>query len=119
RSLVPKFGDWEDSEDVPYTPVVVGARKNKKTGIYSNPNEPGHHTEPPRRSPLNPNEPVAQRHTNPQWDQGGNGSTSRSPYRSVAGSASPMHMAAGMLASERRALSVVHGPSRMNQSNPG
>ena len=119
RSLVPKFGDWEDSEDVPYTPVVLGARKNKKTGIYSNPNEPGHHTEPPRRSPLNPNEPVAQRHTNPQWDQGGNGSTSRSPYRSVAGSASPMHMAAGMLASERRALSVVHGPSRMNQSNPG
>lgn len=60
---IPAFGDWENSEDVPYTQKFEGARKSKKTGVYANPNEPGRHPnpnepgrhpEPPRQSPLNP-----------------------------------------------------------------
>ncbi|KQJ82213.1 RPM1-interacting protein 4 isoform X2 [Brachypodium distachyon] len=157
---IPTFGDWENSEDTPYTQKFEGARKNKKTGIYSNPNDPGHQPEPPRRSPLNPSsytpdareqgprnpphgrrpetdphnrEPVPRRHSTPQQEQGGNTSTPRSPYRTAAGSASPMqpnntskpkHRAAGGQTPERRASSDVHGQhtpgrSRMRQGYQG
>uniref|UniRef100_A0ACD5U9H7 Uncharacterized protein n=1 Tax=Avena sativa TaxID=4498 RepID=A0ACD5U9H7_AVESA len=154
---IPAFGNWENStEDVPYTQKFEGARKSKKTGVYANPNEPGSQPEPPRKSPLHPSatpdpreqaprtpqhgrrpandphhrEAAPRRHTR---EQGGDGSTPRSPYRNSAGYASPMqsnspsnpkHRAAGMQTPERRVSSDTHGQntpgrSRMRPSNQG
>lgn len=114
---IPTFGDWENSVDVPYTQKFEGARKNRKTGIYANPNEPGRNPEPPRQSPLNPSaytpepreqgprtplhgrrpandphhrEAAPRRPTNPQREQRGDANAPRSPYRNAVGSASPM-----------------------------
>jgi len=113
---IPTFGDWENSVDVPYTQKFEGARKNRKTGNYANPNEPGHNPEPPRQSPLNPSahtpdpreqgprtpqhgrrpandhhrEAAPRRQTNAQREQWGDANAPRSPYRNAAGSASPM-----------------------------
>uniref|UniRef100_A0A8R7PFL2 RIN4 pathogenic type III effector avirulence factor Avr cleavage site domain-containing protein n=1 Tax=Triticum urartu TaxID=4572 RepID=A0A8R7PFL2_TRIUA len=140
---IPAFGDWENSEDVPYTQKFEGARKNKKTGVYSNPNEPGHQQpDPPRRSPLNPSaytpepreqaprtplhgrrpgadphhrEPVPRRNANPPREQGGNGgSTPRSPYRNAAGSASPMQ--SNSSAKPRNRAAGMHTPERRPSS---
>ncbi|XP_062184341.1 RPM1-interacting protein 4-like [Phragmites australis] len=51
---IPPFGDWEITGNTPYTQKFEDARKNKKIGIPSNPNDPRQHPEPPRKSPLHP-----------------------------------------------------------------
>lgn len=40
RSQVPKFGNWESEEDVPYTVYFDNARKGKKGGKMMNPSDP-------------------------------------------------------------------------------
>jgi hypothetical protein len=68
-------------------------------------------------------ESAPRRHANLQREQGGNGSTPRSPYRASAGPASPMqqnnqarpkHRSTGMQTPERRVSSEGHG-----QHTPG
>ncbi|KAL6885832.1 hypothetical protein ACP4OV_010093 [Aristida adscensionis] len=51
---IPAFGDWETTGNTPYTQKFEGARKHKKTGIPSHPDDPKQHPEPSRKSPLHP-----------------------------------------------------------------
>jgi RPM1-interacting protein 4 len=154
---IPAFGDWETSGNTPYTQKFENARKNKRTGIPSKPNDLERHAELPLKSPLhqsaykpdprdqrlnNPphttrpktdqqrlsehstqRESAPRRRANPQWEQGGNVSTLRSPYRASAEPASPMqqnhqarlkHRSTGMQTPERRISSEGHG-----QHTPG
>lgn len=62
---IPAFGDWETTGNTPYTQKFKDARKNKKTGIPAQPNDPRQNLEPPRKSPLHPTAYI----TDPQ-DQG-------------------------------------------------
>ncbi|XP_051143710.1 RPM1-interacting protein 4-like [Andrographis paniculata] len=59
RSNVPKFGNWENEDNVPYTVYFEKARKNRGGGKMTNPNDPQENQEvfdvPPRSKP---NEPV-------------------------------------------------------------
>ncbi|KAK3142837.1 hypothetical protein QOZ80_4BG0352330 [Eleusine coracana subsp. coracana] len=49
---IPAFGEWETTGNTPYTQKFEDARKNRKTGIASRPNDPERHPELPRKSPL-------------------------------------------------------------------
>ncbi|KAL8032893.1 hypothetical protein ABFX02_13G126800 [Erythranthe guttata] len=40
RSHVPKFGNWEGGDNVPYTAYFENARKEKSDGVRINPNDP-------------------------------------------------------------------------------
>ncbi|XP_066349093.1 RPM1-interacting protein 4-like [Miscanthus floridulus] len=51
---IPAFGDWETTGNTPYTQKFEDARKNKKTGIPTQPNDPRRNPEHPRKSPLHP-----------------------------------------------------------------
>lgn len=161
---IPAFGDWETTGNTPYTQKFEDARKNKKTGILAQPNDPRRDLEPPRKSPLHPTvyktnpqdqgprnpphrprpeldnqrhsdrpthrESAPRRHSNLQREQGSNAGTPRSPYRTAAGSASPMqpnnqskpkHRSTGMQTPERRASSEglgQHTPGR-SRMKPG
>lgn len=167
QSEIPPFGDWETTGNTPYTQKFEDARKNNKTGVPAQPNDPRRNPEPPRKSPLHPTayktdpqnqgprnpthrprpetdhqrpsdhpthrEPAPRRHSNLQREQGGNVGAPRSPYRTAAGSASPMqpsnqskpkHRSTGMQTPERRASSEGYGQhtpgrSRMKPSDRG
>lgn len=108
---IPAFGNWDTTGNTPYKQKFENARKSKKAGISSHPNDPRRHPEPPTKSPLHPAyTPDAQGQSpmNPQHGRrqeadphrrhslsqqrevgGGTGSAPRSPYRMVHGSASP------------------------------
>ncbi|XP_044958974.1 disease resistance protein RGA5-like isoform X2 [Hordeum vulgare subsp. vulgare] len=99
---ITRFGDWDNSEDFPYVPrAPLRGRRPRNAHLCR--------------------EPAPRLYTNP-----GRESIPRGPSINAAGSASPVqpdspsklkHRAAGMHTPERRALSEVHGSSRMNQSN--
>lgn len=40
HSHVPKFGNWDDNDNVPYTICFENARKDHKAGVKMNPNDP-------------------------------------------------------------------------------
>ncbi|KAL7088631.1 hypothetical protein ACP275_13G139500 [Erythranthe tilingii] len=40
RSHVPKFGNWDGGDNIPYTAYFENARKEKSDGIRINPNDP-------------------------------------------------------------------------------
>ncbi|XP_006652201.1 RPM1-interacting protein 4-like [Oryza brachyantha] len=139
QSEIPAFGSWDTTGNTPYTQKFENARKNKKPGISSHPNDPRRHPEPPTRSPLHPaytpdtqgqnplNPPHGRRHeadphrrhSLPQRDVRGSAANApRSPYRMVPGSASPAQpsnpskprqRAAGMHTPERRSPSEGQG----------
>ncbi|KAL5215537.1 hypothetical protein ABZP36_006938 [Zizania latifolia] len=140
---IPAFGNLDITGNTSYTQKFENARKNRKTGISSHPNDPRRHAEPPVRSPLHSahtpdphgqspmNPPHGRRHETdphrrhslPQRVLGATASAPRSPYRMVPGSASsaqpnnpskPKHRLAGMHALERRTSSEGHG-----QHTPG
>uniref|UniRef100_A0A0E0KPL9 RIN4 pathogenic type III effector avirulence factor Avr cleavage site domain-containing protein n=1 Tax=Oryza punctata TaxID=4537 RepID=A0A0E0KPL9_ORYPU len=136
---IPAFGNWDSTGNTPYTQKFENARKNKKAGISSHPNDPRRHPEPPTKSPLHPAyAPDAQgqspmnpqhgrrqeadhphrRHPLPQREVGGSASAPRSPYRMAHGSTSPAqpnnlpkpkHRSTGMRTPERRSPSEGHG----------
>uniref|UniRef100_A0A0D9W423 RIN4 pathogenic type III effector avirulence factor Avr cleavage site domain-containing protein n=1 Tax=Leersia perrieri TaxID=77586 RepID=A0A0D9W423_9ORYZ len=142
QSNIPAFGNWDTTGNTPYTQKFENARKNKKPGISSHPNDPRRHPEPPAKSPLHPAyTPDTQgqslmnpqhgrrheadphrRHPLPNRDVGGGGSAPRSPYRMVTGSASPAQpnnpskpkQRTGMNTPDRRAPFEGHG-----QHTPG
>lgn len=71
RSRVPKFGNWESEENVPYTAYFDKARKGRTGGVVINPNDPqenpdafsenGSSSQPaPSRSRTEPEEPTGQ-----------------------------------------------------------
>ncbi|KAG8063977.1 hypothetical protein GUJ93_ZPchr0004g38299 [Zizania palustris] len=138
---IPAFGNWDTTGNAPYTQKFENARKNRKTGISSHPNDP-------RRSPLHPaRAPDAQgqspmnashgrrhetdpqrRHSLPQRELGGTASAPRSPYRMAPSSASsaqpdnlskPKHRSAGMQTPERGHGQHTPGRSRMRQGGRG
>ncbi|CAO2041956.1 unnamed protein product [Urochloa humidicola] len=164
HSEIPAFGDWDNTGNTPYTQKFEDARKNKKTGIPAQANDPRRNPEPPRKSPLHPTahktddqgprnppnrprpetdhqrhsdqphrESAPRRHVNPHREQGGNAGAPRSPYRTAAGSASPMQpnnqtkqkpRSTGLQTPERRPSSEGHGQhtpgrSRMKPSDRG
>lgn len=45
QEKVPKFGNWEDSDEVPYTQYFENARKAKIAGRVINPNDPEENSE--------------------------------------------------------------------------
>lgn len=64
RSQVPKFGNWESEEDVPYTVYFDNARKGKKGGKM-NPNDPQEYLDAETKSQKGPEatRPKHVRHT--------------------------------------------------------
>ncbi|XAR60952.1 hypothetical protein NMG60_11034507 [Bertholletia excelsa] len=69
RPHVPKFGNWESEENVPYTAYFDKARKGKTGGKMINPNDPAENPDmftnaappsqaPPSRTQLEPEEPI-------------------------------------------------------------
>lgn len=80
RPTVPKFGNWESEDNVPYTVYFDKARKGKTGGKMINPNDPQENPEmfadkipppaPPRSRPhTEPDEPVGRRAVRPTDDR--------------------------------------------------
>lgn len=69
RAVVPKFGNWESEDNVPYTVYFEKARQGKTGGKMINPNDPQENPdmftlpsqEPPTRTRNTPEEPVGRR----------------------------------------------------------
>ncbi|CAH1419485.1 unnamed protein product [Lactuca virosa] len=77
RPTVPKFGNWESEDNVPYTVYFDKARKGKTGGKMINPNDPQENPEmfadktpptPPRSRPQ-PEEPVGRRAVRPSREE--------------------------------------------------
>ncbi|KAI3678700.1 hypothetical protein L6452_38002 [Arctium lappa] len=81
RPNVPKFGNWESEDNVPYTVYFDNARKGKTGGKMINPNDPEQNPEmfadrtPPAPAPTlrsrnhtQPEEPVGRRAVRPTQD---------------------------------------------------
>ncbi|XP_071715440.1 RPM1-interacting protein 4 [Rutidosis leptorrhynchoides] len=83
RPTVPKFGNWESEDNVPYTVYFEKARKGKTGGKMINPNDPQENPEmfadiktPPRAAPVpksrpytEPEEPVRRQTVRPSHDR--------------------------------------------------
>lgn len=83
RPTVPKFGNWESEDNVPYTVYFDKARKGKTGGKMINPNDPQENPEmfadiktPPRPAPVprsrpytEPEEPVHRQMVRPTHDR--------------------------------------------------
>lgn len=80
RPTVPKFGNWESEDNVPYTVYFDKARKGKTGGKMINPNDPQENPEmfavktPPPSAPrpkphTEPEEPVGRRAVRPTHDR--------------------------------------------------
>ncbi|CAH8383181.1 unnamed protein product [Eruca vesicaria subsp. sativa] len=55
RSNVPKFGNWEGEENVPYTAYFEKARKGRAPGgRVTNPNDPEYYSDSQSQAPLPP-----------------------------------------------------------------
>lgn len=69
RPIVPKFGNWESEDNIPYTVYFEKARKGKTGGKMINPNDPQENPdlfplpaqEPPSRARNAPEEPIGRR----------------------------------------------------------
>lgn len=79
RPTVPKFGNWESEDNVPYTVYFDKARKGKTGGKMINPNDPQENPEmfadkipppaPRTRPHAEPEEPVGRRAVQPTNDR--------------------------------------------------
>ncbi|KAA3468831.1 RPM1-interacting protein 4-like [Gossypium australe] len=68
RSHVPKFGNWEGEEDVPYTAYFDKARKGRTGGKIVNPNDPEENPDL-RRDYVVPNKAPPASRTKPEADE--------------------------------------------------
>ncbi|MBA0554780.1 hypothetical protein Golob_013864, partial [Gossypium lobatum] len=68
RSHVPKFGNWEGEEDVPYTAYFDKARKGRTGGKIVNPNDPQENPDL-RRDYVAPNKAPPASRTKPEADE--------------------------------------------------
>lgn len=51
---IPAWGNWDSTDNTPYTQKFENVRRTKKTGVSSSPSDPRRSPEPPRKSPLHP-----------------------------------------------------------------